>query len=263
MTIAIYLSTVFCLMVSVAHASEFNFQQTQNPQRSYLLAQADGDDSYDPFADYSEFDEAADEEADIHFFRNGRFFTLGLAVGMRDFTGTLKSLYSSGPSYGVFMTYFFDLNLALQFGFITGDYDYHLDFQDGGLNYTTTGNVSLTMLNFHLKYYMNTQNVTKGLADLNPYFIGGASQVYRTYTISGADGFAKDAVVGVDFGGGIEIPMMRRKSFLGIQGMYHYAKFKDQNSPLIGVKPDGTLTQTQVKPKGDNYSILGIIGLNF
>ena len=48
---------------------------------SYLLAQNKGsgedDDSYDPFADYSEFEEDSQEEADIHFFRNGRFFTLG------------------------------------------------------------------------------------------------------------------------------------------------------------------------------------------
>lgn len=225
----------------------------------YLIAQAD-DDSYDPFADYSEFDEAADEEADIHFFKNGRFFTLGLAAGMRGFTGDLSSLYGSGPSYGVFMSYFFDLNLALQFGFLTGDYDYTLN---NGNGYKTLGNVSLSMINFHLKYYLNTQNVTKGLADLNPYLIGGVSQVYRTYTLSGADGYAKDAVVGVDAGVGIEIPMMRRKSYFGIQTMYHYAKFKDQNSNLIGVNPDGTIIQTNTKPKGDSYSILAIIGLNF
>ncbi len=37
------------------------------------VAQFDADDTYDPFADYSEFDEAQDEEADINFFRNGRF----------------------------------------------------------------------------------------------------------------------------------------------------------------------------------------------
>ena len=32
------------------------------------------DDTYDPFADYSEFDASEEEEADIRFFKNGRFF---------------------------------------------------------------------------------------------------------------------------------------------------------------------------------------------
>ena len=115
------------------------------------------------------------------------------------------------------MSYFFDLNLALQFGFITGDYDYNLQFTDNGTSYVTNGNVSMTFINFHLKYYLNTQNVTKGLADLNPYIIGGFSQVYRTYTVSGADGYARDSIAGLDGGAGIEIPMMRRKAFFGIQ----------------------------------------------
>ena len=39
-------------------------------------AQYEGDDVYDPFADYSEFEENSQEEADINFFRNGRFFNV-------------------------------------------------------------------------------------------------------------------------------------------------------------------------------------------
>ena len=53
----------------------------QQAPKSYLLAQTDPEEAYDPFTDYSEFDEASDEEADINFFRNGRFFTVGLAMG--------------------------------------------------------------------------------------------------------------------------------------------------------------------------------------
>lgn len=229
-----------------------------------LLAQNDTDETYDPFADYSEFDEASEEEADIHFFRNGRFLTVGLVAGMRGWTDRLASLYGSGPTYGLFLSYFFDLNLALQFGFLTGDYDFNLNFTNPntGQNTVNTGNVSLTLMNFHLKYYFNTQNVTKGLANLNPYMVGGLSQAYRTYTVSGVDGYSREAVVGLDGGVGLEIPLLRRKAFFGVQAVYHMIQFKDENTALIGT--DGTnQIQTSAKPKGDSYDILGILGMNF
>ena len=36
------------------------------------FAQDEEGNVYDPFIDYSEFEEAGEEEADINFFRNGR-----------------------------------------------------------------------------------------------------------------------------------------------------------------------------------------------
>ncbi|MCE3011081.1 MAG: porin family protein [Proteobacteria bacterium] len=222
-----------------------------------VWAQSESDDSYDPFADYSEFDEASEEEADINFFRNGRFFTLGFAGGMRGYTSSLGSLYENAPTYGVYLSYFFDLRLAIQFGFLTGDSPFKLNVNDPNKN--LDGNVSLTMLNADLKYYFNTQNVTRGLADLNPYLLGGFSQIYRTLTLSDNPGFGRDATIGVDLGAGLEIPMWRRKAYFGIQGTYRYFSFKDENSFLLG--KDGA--PTTVKPQGDSFDILAILGLNF
>lgn len=37
----------------------------------------DIDEAFDPFSDYSEMEQDAEEEADINFFKNGRFLTLG------------------------------------------------------------------------------------------------------------------------------------------------------------------------------------------
>lgn len=228
-------------------------------EKPVLLAQADGDDAYDPFSDYSEFDVASDEEADINFFRNGRFFVLGFAGGMRTFTDNLAKLYGSGPTYGLFLTFFFDLRFAVQAGFLTGDYAYELSTPNG----KTLGNVSMTFLDFSLKYFFNTQNVTRGLADLNPYLIGGFSQVYRTTSISsavGGDATGRDATLGMIGGLGIEIPLMRKKAFFGIQSIYRYVDFKDENQALIDPV---TQLPTSVKPTGDSYDIMGIIGLNF
>jgi hypothetical protein len=231
---------------------------TPVPEKHYLLAEGDADDSYDPFSDYSEFDEASDEEADINFFRNGRFFSVGFALGMRSFTEELNKLYSSAPTYGLFLSYFFDLRLALELGFQTGDHDFQVSTANAADR--LGGNVSLTFIHMNLKYYMNTQNVTRGLADLNPYVLGGFSQVYRTYSLEGGDISSREATVGVNGGLGIEIPIMRRKAFFGAQATYRYINFKDENAPIVN---STTGTNYGVKPKGDTFDIVGILGLSF
>lgn len=231
---------------SVSHA--------QSDQKSYLMAQTDLDESYDPFTDYSEFDEESDEEADINFFRNGRFFTVGLATGYRGFTGNFADIYGGAPTFGLFLSYFFDLRLAFTLGFQTGDHT--VDFKTSSNTYS--GNVSITSLNFDLKYYLNTQNVTRGLADLNPYIIGGLAQFYRTYTIAGLDGYSRDSSMGVDVGAGIEIPLMRKKAYLGIQAVYHYVNFEDENKSYVQ-----TGERLEKNLQGDFYDIMAIIGMNF
>lgn len=230
--------------------------QAQYQEKSYLLAQTDPDEAYDPFTDYSEFDEESDEEADINFFRNGRFFTIGIAGGTRSFTGNFAEAYGSAPSFGIFLSYFFDLSLALSLGFQTGDHA--VKFTTNSNQKTYTGNVSLSSMNFDLKYYLNTQNVTRGLADLNPYILGGFGQFYRTYTLAGLEGYSRDSTMGMNVGAGLEIPLMRKKAYLGIQGAYHYVSFSDENKEFVEgtEKLDRTLS-------GDFYSFLAIIGMNF
>ncbi len=251
------LGLILCFSLQ-GQASYLLPQTSQDSQKpSYLLAQNEGsDESYDPFSDYSEFDEASDEEADINFFRNGRFFTVGFVAGLRSFTDKLASLYSNAPTYGIYICYFFDLRFALQLGFNTGDHEFSLVTPTETLG----GNVSLTFIHLNLKYYLNTQNVTRGLADLNPYFVGGFSQVYRTFTLNtSSDALGKDATTGLDIGTGIEIPLMRKKAYFGVQATYHYVNFRDENTfiPLS----NGSLSTAQ--PKGDTYDLQGILGLNF
>jgi hypothetical protein len=252
----LYVLLCSILLGSAAQASDFVFP-ARELKKPMLLAQAEGDDAYDPFSDYSEFDEASDEEADINFFRNGRFFVLGFAGGIRSFTDNLSKFYSSAPSYGLFMTFFFDLRFALQAGFTTGDYSYEAKGTSGT---KVNGNVSMTFLDVSLKYFFNTQNVTRGLADLNPYAIGGFSQIYRTLTLSSGDS-ARDSTMGLNIGAGIEIPLMRKKAFFGIQGMYRYFNFKDENQ--FTTLDSITGETTSIKPSGDSYDIMGILGMNF
>lgn len=214
------------------------------------------DDTYDPFADYSEYEEAVDEEEDINFFKNGRMLNLGFIGGLRGWTQNLSKIYSSNMSFGLFLTYFFDLRFALQFGFLISD---HSLLVSGNSFETIRGSVNLTDLMFNLKFYFNTQNVTRGLADLNPYLTAGFSQVYRTVVVSGNSNFGKDSAFAFNVGGGLEIPMMRNKMFLGFQGLFQYVMFPDENKIYI----DSNGTSTGILPSGDSFTLLGILGVNF
>lgn len=223
-----------------------------------LIAQSEGgDDAYDPFADYSEFEESADEEEDLNFFRNGRLLTIGFLGGFRGWTDRLGKLYTGNPAFGLYICYFFDLRFALQFGYLTSDHTITL----AGPTVTVPGqgNVSISDISFNLKYYLNTQNVTRGLADLNPYFIGGFSQIYRTITVSGFSEFGKDSAFAANFGAGIEIPMLRNKMYFGGQLMYQLVNFPDENKTMV----DSGNNPTGIQPRGDSFMALGILGVNF
>jgi hypothetical protein len=220
-------------------------------------AQFDADDSFDPFADYSEFEAAEDEEADLNFFRNGRFVTMGFMGGNRMWTEGLGKILDSGsPHFGFFLSYFFDLRFALQFSFITGDHKFGVETSAGN---NKTGNMGIQNFGIDIKYYMNTQNVTRGLALFNPYLIVGMSQVYRTTTVEDITGFGKESATGFDLGAGIEFPLLRNKMFFGGQFMYQLITFKNENTAI----KFGDGQQTGIYPTGDSYTALAIIGVNF
>lgn len=217
------------------------------------FAQVDTEEAYDPFSDYSEFDEASDEEADVNFFRNGRFLTVGLALGPQTFTGGMASAYAEAPVMGLTLSYFFDMRLAMTLGLMTSDHATKIKTT----TQTFTGNVGFSEVNLNLKYYLSTQNLIKGLADLNPYVVGGFSQVTRTYSIAELQEDSRETVASTDLGLGIEIPVLRRKSFFGFQAVYHYINFNDESKGYINLQP------LVKKINGDYINWQFILGMNF
>ncbi len=225
------------------------------------VAQFDADDTYDPFADYSEFDEAQDEEADINFFRNGRFVTVGFMGGFRGFTEGLGGMYRPATAFGLYLSYFFDLRFALQFSFLTSDHTFRVSGPSGLVG---KGSVGITTFGLDIKYYVNTQNVTKGLAKFNPYFIAGFSRVDRTTSLQDPQGdvlpgFGREGAMGFDLGLGIELPMLRNKMYFGGQGMYQLVNFQNENTEIRFNNGEAT----GKFPNGDAWTLLGVIGVNF
>ena len=218
------------------------------------LAQSEMEDVYDPFADFSEFDESADQEADINFFKNGRLFNIGLLVGQRGYTENLARIYDPGLGVGFFITYFFDLRFALQFSYLSSQGSYKVRSP----SYQASGTAELTSFNINFKYYFNTQNVTRGLAQLNPYVIFGFSQNQRILSEAGNLNIGKDNAQGFDIGAGMEIPLLRNKMFLGLQLIYHVINFKDEATE-IAIQSENT----GKFGSGDSYSTLLVLGANF
>lgn len=221
------------------------------------MAHADeAQDAYDPFIDYNEYESADEEEADINFFQNGRMLTMGFLLGQRSFTEGMGEIFNDDAVFGMYLSYFFDLRFALQFGYLTGSHGVKVT---GGPT-TVTGDSDMSAVSVHFKYYVNTQNVTKGLATLNPYFIAGFSNTSRETVIDGQPEFGKDSAMGFDAGAGIEFPMLRNKMYFGAQAMYSMVNFKDENTEI---KLNNSADPTGKYPNGDMFTILGIIGVNF
>ncbi len=247
------------LLFSMQTNGSTDLPQTTTPllSQNLLLAQAEDGDAYDPFVDFSEFEEASEEEADINFFRNGRFFTLGMVFGHRSFTDVLGELYQPAPNFGLFLSYFFDLRFAMQLTFLTGDHN--LDFTSKqGTN--IKGSASLSSFGLNIKYYFNTQNVTKGLAQINPYITGGFANISRTATVRSESAFAKESATGFELGLGIELPLLRNKMFFGLQGTYQLVTFADENSQIILA---AGADETGIYPTGDILNITAVLGVNF
>lgn len=228
------------------------------PKEGILLAQ-DNYDAYDPFADYSEFDEATDEEADIYFFKNGRFFSIGLVAGYRLFTDTYGQIFESAPNFGLSLSYFFDLKLAMQVSYITGDHSYNFKLNNGD---RYSGSLTVSGFSFDLKYYLNVQNTTKGISQVNPYIFGGITQLSRENRISNTEGTKKDTSMAFQIGIGTEFPMVKNKYHFGLEAIYQYVNFPDEGGYLV-VDNGGTPTTTNVRLNGDIIRLQAIIGFNF
>jgi hypothetical protein len=252
---------IFLLFISLRSSADVRASLPLDASQGVrLAADKDNPDYFDPFADYSEFEDSSDEESETNFLRNGRFFTIGFGLGQRGFTSEMGGIYQSGIAYGIFLTYFFQLGLAFQLGYSVGDHDLSIKAPTQEFK----GSVNLTATAFHLKYFFRSVNVIRRYVSLNPFFIGGMSQIYRTFRLSGTSAYAQDGATSFDAGVGFEAPFMKGKMFVGLQLLYHFVKFGDEDSEIrIKNSDTGVITGTGVFPRGDVYSLGAILGINF
>lgn len=254
---------VFALSISV-HADDIG-----------LLAQfEEAGEHYDPFADYSEFEEASEEEADVHFFTNGRLLNFGGLFGARLFTGELgkqESMFGLGG--GVFLNFFFNLRNAFQISYFRTGHKLENTFNQV---HRSVENTTLSELDFDFKYYFNTQNVTKGLAAINPYVALGIGWIRRIQKFNWRD--SDDPVDerhwGFNSGLGVEFPMMRNTAYFGVEARFQYVMFSDENDEneidICGFESENCeegeermVGNSEFGLAGDLINVIAFIGFNF
>jgi hypothetical protein len=220
--------------------------------------EVESEDNYDPFSDYTEFSEASSEEADINFFRNGRLLNIGLTGGFTGFTGGYSKLYSTAPTFGVFVTYFFSLQFAFQMGLTSSDHNFSFKALNGD---SFNAKMRLFDINLHGKYFFNTQNMTRAFAEWNPYVIGGISQIRRSHSTTSVVR-ATDNAQSFDIGGGVEYMFNKKKNFVGFVLLYQYANFSGEGSNLPDPNGEGS-GYTNYSQSGDPISFMTTIGINY
>ncbi|MCO5114043.1 MAG: hypothetical protein M9899_07705 [Bdellovibrionaceae bacterium] len=215
------------------------------------------EDNYDPFADYSEFVEATSEEADINFFKYGRMLSVAGILGMHMHTGNLAKYNTRDPMLGISASYFFSLRFALQGTFYTTTHQQTIP--DGATRINSR--VRMNTWSAHAKYFLNTQNMTRSLGDLNPFILGGFSQIRRQTNTSFSVLQGLDGSFTYDVGFGFEYMFNRRRNFAGLTVLYHYANFPNENENIPSGSGGGGLTGVYLS--GDVFWIGGNIGINF
>ena len=253
-----FFAFLLLLAIPLANASEnISFSNQKN---IYLAQQqySDPNDTYDPFTDYSEFQDTTTEEADIYFFKHGRLLSLGVLGGMRMVTQKLGQHARPGFIVGGFFSFFFNMRIALQFHYITGIHPFRsLDLEPEEPNRERYINeMLLSQIGFDLKYYLNTQNITQGLASFNPYFIIGGSSITRRirFKNEGTLGNSK-RIFGFHGGIGIEFPLTLNKVFFGIEAQYQFVKF-----PTININDNIAFN---LRSPSHIFKGIGILGINF
>lgn len=211
-------------------------------------------DAYDPFIDYSEFDDNGDEEADINFFKNGRLFSASLVLGYTGFTGELANIYDPNVNFGVNVNFFLSLSSALQIQYLTSSHNLNVEANGGSFSASST----YTDISGGLKYYVNTQNIIRQLAKLNPYFLLTVSYVSRSSAQADSEVLEKTTGFGLNIGGGIELALTK-KFFIGVEGGYNLLSMQDEATEIVDDQGNGT----GIFPAGDLYRLLITIGSNF
>lgn len=181
------------------------------------------DFSSSPFAEYGEFNEEADEDADISFFQHGRFFGVSLGTGFEGITSNRGLLWNGGfPMIDFKVHYWFNFHVALDLGFFSAPHYFDTTPDNGG-----HVDASLMRIGADIKYYFDTKNLSSAISFANPYVLFGAGSFSKNQTSVSAANTESDSSMGISAGGGVEFAVIPKKIYLAVEGKFHFVSFKD------------------------------------
>lgn len=188
-----------------------------------------------PFTEYGEFNDALSEEAETEFFQYGRFFGVSLGLGYQFLGGNRALLWQGGfPRFEIKVHYWFDFQFALDLGLSTVSHYYLTSINNQG-----QVSVTLFTLGVHLRYYIDTRNLSAAISFINPYLLGGLQSYTKTQNASQIQSIDTDTSGGLNFGAGLEFTLSARKTYLQCEGKIHLLRFNDTYTTLyqqVGLK---------------------------
>ncbi len=257
----------FCGLINSSSAkADTRWSQTENTtKKSWLIAENSTEkkeelNAYDPFADYSEFENTAEEQENINFFQTGRFLTLGVLGGVKLFTLNMAILYQIGPVYGGYLNYFFDLQFSIQFGLTASTHEVILQDQQE-LNFL--GAADFLSMGLDFKYFFDKSLFSKNFSWLQPYVFLGVFNASVTMVATYTDqlGFTEASGFGLNMGLGIELHFMKKIHF-GLEYAFKFVTLENEAIPLR-LNVGNNQQNTNFRPYGDWMNITLLLGVNF
>ncbi len=188
----------------------------------------------DIFSDFNEDLESAQVLEDERFYRYARFFSVNLGGGFTTFTGNRGTAYDDNhPTFHLSMNYFLDFQSAIILGL---EYSKHTMILDTVVNgYKDQGILGAVVTDFTrvfvgYKYYVDTTDLGTAITYSNPHLIGRLEYWYQTSKFIDLQGLPKDSGggIGTGIGLGLDFPVEIKKSYIGIEALYHVVNFYDK-----------------------------------
>jgi hypothetical protein len=177
-------------------------------------------DQSSPYLEYGDFNMNEEENQDALYFQYGRFFGISLGLGYENATGNRGKLYDPALRFDIRIHYWFDFNFAMDLGVFFANHS----FTDQGTVYQP----KLLGYGVHLIYYFDVRDASAPITFANPFIEAGVGQwsISQTSSLNSATPDT-DSTLSVDFGGGLEFPIVYKKTYFIIEALYHTQNFAD------------------------------------
>lgn len=217
----------------------------------------------DIFSDFNEDLDSAQVMEDERFYRYGRFVTFNIGLGYTTFFGNRGLAYDDNslindPSFHLSITYFNNFQTSFLLGL---EFSKHIAIIDGftnGHKEIPVGAIETTFFRpfFGFKYYLDTSNLGTAITYSNPHLIGRVEYWYQTNKFPNNPQLDKESGggIGSGVGFGLEFPMEIRKTYIGVEFLYHMVNFFDKDSLDYAEFPDDEASE-QTDENGDGTGV--------
>ena len=187
----------------------------------------------DIFTDFSEDLTTADMAEDERYYRYGRFFSFQMGMGTTFYDGNRGAAYlNDPPTIGFQVNYFMNFRVSVGMGFTLSRHHFFIDGPTAGFPVNAPGLIQVDALRtyFGYRYYIDTANLGTAITYSNPYFTGRMDYWYITNKFEDQSNLDDDTGGGIGFavGGGFEFPIEIKKTYIGVEFLFHGVNFHDK-----------------------------------